>query len=79
MDKFRIRGGTRLSGELSVSGSKNSALPALPASLLTGDEVTLRRIPQVRDIATMEKLLAFTGASVDAQAGTVKIQAAEIT
>lgn len=79
MDKFRIRGGTRLSGELPVSGSKNSALPALAACLLTSDEVTLRRIPQVRDIGTMEKLLAFTGASVDDQGGTVKIHAADIT
>jgi UDP-N-acetylglucosamine 1-carboxyvinyltransferase len=79
MDKFRIRGGTRLNGELPVSGSKNSALPALAACLLTSDEVTLRRIPQVRDIGTMEKLLAFTGAAVDDQAGTVKVRAAEIT
>jgi UDP-N-acetylglucosamine 1-carboxyvinyltransferase len=79
MDKFRIRGGTRLSGELPVSGSKNSALPALAACLLTSDEVTLRRIPQVRDIATMEKLLAFTGAAVADRDGTVKIHAAEIT
>jgi UDP-N-acetylglucosamine 1-carboxyvinyltransferase len=79
MDKFRIRGGIRLNGELPVSGSKNSALPALAACLLTSDEVTLRRIPQVRDIATMEKLLAFTGATVDDQAGTVKVRASEIT
>jgi UDP-N-acetylglucosamine 1-carboxyvinyltransferase len=79
MDKFRIRGGTRLSGEIPVSGSKNSALPALAACLLTSDEVTLRRIPQVRDIGTMEKLLAFTGAAVDDQQGTVKVRAAEIT
>ena len=79
MDKFRIRGGTPLNGELPVSGSKNSALPTLAACLLTSDEVTLRRIPQVRDIATMEKLLAFTGAAVDDEAGTVKIHAAEIT
>jgi UDP-N-acetylglucosamine 1-carboxyvinyltransferase len=79
MDKFRIRGGKRLIGELPVSGSKNSALPALAACLLTSDEVTLRRIPQVRDIGTMEKLLEFTGATVDDQSGTVKIHAARIT
>jgi UDP-N-acetylglucosamine 1-carboxyvinyltransferase len=79
MDKFRIQGGTRLEGELPVSGSKNSALPALAACLLTSDEVTLRRIPQVRDIGTMEKLLAFTGAAVNDQAGTVRVHAAEIS
>lgn len=79
MDKFRIQGSTRLEGELPASGSKNSALPALAACLLTSDEVTLRRIPQVRDIGTMEKLLSFIGAAVDDQAGTVKVHAAEIT
>ena len=50
MDKFKIVGGTPLSGELPVSGSKNSALPALAACLLTGEPVTLHRVPQVKDL-----------------------------
>jgi len=75
MDKFRIRGGARLEGELPVSGAKNSALPALAACLLTDEKVTLRRIPQVRDIRTMERLLSYTGASVRDEAGTVTVQA----
>jgi UDP-N-acetylglucosamine 1-carboxyvinyltransferase len=78
MDKFRIQGGTRLEGELPVSGSKNAALPALAACLLTSDTVTLRRIPQVRDIATMEKLLAFTGACIEDNFGTVTAKAVEL-
>ncbi len=78
MDKFRIHGNTRLEGELPVSGSKNSALPALAACLLTPDKVILKRIPQVRDIATMEKLLRYTGAEVRDQSGTVTVQAAEL-
>jgi UDP-N-acetylglucosamine 1-carboxyvinyltransferase len=78
MDKFRIRGGARLEGELPVSGAKNSALPALAACLLTEEKVVLRRIPQVRDIRTMEKLLSYTGASVEDEAGTVTIQADKI-
>jgi UDP-N-acetylglucosamine 1-carboxyvinyltransferase len=53
MDKFLIQGGTPLEGEIAVSGSKNSALPALAASLLTAEKVTLGRIPKVRDIRTM--------------------------
>ncbi len=64
MDKFRIVGGTPLSGELPTSGSKNSALPALAACLLTDEPVTLSRIPRVKDIATMESLLEYTGAKV---------------
>jgi UDP-N-acetylglucosamine 1-carboxyvinyltransferase len=75
MDKFRIRGGARLEGELPVSGAKNSALPALAACLLTSEKVILRRIPQVRDIRTMEKLLNYTGAAVQDEAGTVTVQA----
>src|SRR5579875_521379 len=75
MDKFRITGGTPLTGELRVSGSKNSALPALAASLLTDEPVTLRRIPQVKDIKTMEKLLAFTGAKIVDENGTVCVHA----
>ena len=61
MDKFAIQGGTALRGEIPASGSKNSALPALAAALLTEEPVILRRIPRVRDIRTMERLLADIG------------------
>src|SRR3984957_14933440 len=61
MDKFVITGGTDLKGEIATSGSKNSALPALAAALLTDEPVTLRRIPRVRDIRTMERLLVDIG------------------
>jgi UDP-N-acetylglucosamine 1-carboxyvinyltransferase len=64
MDKFVIEGGIPLRGEVVISGAKNSALPVLAACLLTKDEVRLSRIPAVRDIGTMEKLLSFIGAEV---------------
>jgi UDP-N-acetylglucosamine 1-carboxyvinyltransferase len=75
MDKFKIIGGTPLSGELPVSGSKNAALPALAACLLTDEPVTLRRIPQVKDIETMQALLTHTGANVVDKNGTVCVNA----
>lgn len=75
MDRFKIVGGAPLSGELPVSGSKNSALPALAACLLTDEPVVLRRIPQVKDIATMESLLAHIGARVDWRNGAVQVHA----
>jgi len=78
MDKFLIQGGTPLEGEIAVSGSKNSALPALAASLLTSEKVILGRIPKVRDVRTMEKLLAHTGASVKHENGHVVIEASEL-
>ncbi|MBV9303923.1 MAG: UDP-N-acetylglucosamine 1-carboxyvinyltransferase [Acidobacteriaceae bacterium] len=75
MDKFKIVGGTPLSGEAHVSGSKNSALPALAACLLTDEPVTLRRIPEVKDILTMKKLLSHTGARVCNKDGRVHVDA----
>ena len=64
MDKFVIEGGAPLSGTIATSGSKNSALPALAAALLTDEEVVLDRIPRVRDIRTMERLLVDIGAEI---------------
>src|SRR5216117_3968614 len=64
MDKFLIKGGKPLHGTVAISGAKNSALPAMAASLLTEERVSLHNVPRVRDIITMAKLLAFMGASV---------------
>ena len=69
MDKFAITGGTALRGEIPASGSKNSALPALAAALLTEEPVTLRRVPKVRDIRTMERLLVDIGTQVEGEDG----------
>lgn len=80
MDKFRIIGREPLSGNLDVSGSKNSSLPAIAACLLTEEPVILHRVPNVRDIATMLKLLEHNGASVERRSdGAVRIEAARIT
>ena len=79
MDQFIVEGGTTLAGTVAISGAKNSALPALAACLLTSEPVTLHRIPRVRDIRTMERLIAHTGATVDAaQDGTVTVKAASL-
>jgi UDP-N-acetylglucosamine 1-carboxyvinyltransferase len=67
MDKLRIKGGTRLAGKIRVSGAKNSALPAMAASLLTADEVILENLPFVNDIFTTRRLLRELGASVEFQ------------
>ena len=78
MDKFVIRGGRPLSGSIATSGSKNAALPALAAALLTSEPVILRRIPSVRDIRTMQRLLVDIGAKVDTGPDCVRIETAEI-
>jgi UDP-N-acetylglucosamine 1-carboxyvinyltransferase len=61
MEKLLIEGGTRLEGAIHASGSKNAALPILAACVLTDEPITLHRIPRVRDIRTMEKLMAHVG------------------
>jgi UDP-N-acetylglucosamine 1-carboxyvinyltransferase len=78
MDKFVIKGGRPLEGEIPTSGSKNSALPALAAALLTDEPVTLHRIPRVRDLRTMERLLVDIGTVVDVQDETIRLTTEKI-
>jgi UDP-N-acetylglucosamine 1-carboxyvinyltransferase len=79
MQKLVIEGGHRLRGEIAASGSKNSALPILAACLLTDEPMTIHRIPRVRDIRTMEDLLAHIGATLSQPAqGSHRIQTARI-
>ena len=61
MDTFHIHGPCRLQGSVRIAGAKNAALPALAASLLVDDTLLLRKVPPVRDIATMRRLLANLG------------------
>ena len=65
MDKLLITGGRRLSGEVSISGAKNAALPLLCAALLTREPVTFTNVPDLNDIGTMLKLLAQMGVKVE--------------
>jgi len=78
MDKFVITGGGTLQGEIPASGSKNSALPALAAALLTEEPVTLERIPRVRDIRTMLRLLADIGSKAEVEGATVRLHTPRI-
>ncbi|MFL6467959.1 MAG: UDP-N-acetylglucosamine 1-carboxyvinyltransferase [Pyrinomonadaceae bacterium] len=64
MDKFLIRGGRPLKGRVEISGAKNSALPCLAATLLTGETVTLHNVPYVKDLITQRRLLEDLGATV---------------
>ncbi len=78
MDKFVIHGGVPLQGEIRTSGSKNSSLPALAAALLTDEPVTLERVPKVRDIRTMERLLIDIGAELEVTGERVNMHTREI-
>ncbi|MDQ3780981.1 MAG: UDP-N-acetylglucosamine 1-carboxyvinyltransferase [Chloroflexota bacterium] len=78
---IRIVGGTPLRGDVTIGGSKNAALPALAATLLTSDECTLQNVPDLADIHNMVLLLRSLGAEVDVdrQRRRVRVRAASIT
>ena len=65
MDKILIKGGKPLLGTVEISGAKNAALPALAATLLTGDAVVLQNVPCVRDIQTTGQMLRDLGCDTD--------------
>ncbi|MFY8273718.1 UDP-N-acetylglucosamine 1-carboxyvinyltransferase [Pseudoalteromonas sp. SSDWG2] len=64
MDHFIIQGGTPLSGEVTISGAKNAALPILFAALLADSTSCFSNVPKLRDITTTEALLKELGAEV---------------
>jgi len=61
MEKFVIQGGRPLSGEITVAGNKNAALPILAACLLTDEELLLENVPRIRDVETQIALLESLG------------------
>jgi UDP-N-acetylglucosamine 1-carboxyvinyltransferase len=65
MDRFHITGPCRLQGTVAASGAKNAALPALAAALLTDEPLRLRRVPRLRDVSTMLRLLAHLGVGAE--------------
>ena len=78
-DVLCIEGGTRLVGEISISGAKNAALPLLVASLLTGEEMCFDNIPQVSDVRVLLELLGMLGCHSENIDGTWKLQTKDIT
>lgn len=78
MDAFRIKGGKPLNGEITISGSKNAALPIMAAALLTGERCVIRRVPDLSDVHFMGEILRSLGARVEIADGTVTIQAARV-
>jgi UDP-N-acetylglucosamine 1-carboxyvinyltransferase len=78
MDKILIHGGRPLSGSIKISGSKNSALPILAATLLTREPCILHRVPDLSDTHYMLQILTHLGAQVERASGTVTVTAEKI-
>lgn len=74
MNRFHIQGPCRLEGRIEASGAKNATLPAMAASLLTDEPLVLRRVPRVRDIRTMARLLTHLGVDHEADSEVVHLK-----
>ncbi len=74
MAKFRIKGGNPLSGDITVAGNKNAALPIIAATVLTDETCILENMPEIRDVWSMLNLLKDLGKTVEkTQANSYKI------
>jgi UDP-N-acetylglucosamine 1-carboxyvinyltransferase len=78
MDKILIHGGHPLSGSIKVSGSKNSSLPILAATLLTRERSIIHGVPDLSDTNYMVQILTHLGAQVERASGTVTVTAEKI-
>ena len=65
MDKFLVRGGKQLSGEVEISGAKNAVLPIMAATIIIPGVFEISNIPNLRDTRTMIKLLEIIGCLVE--------------
>ena len=75
MDKFIIRGPTRLEGSVPNATAKNAVLPILAACLLTEEQCVIRDVPLLEDVRTMAQLLRSLGVRVESRKHTMKITA----
>ena len=73
MDYLSIKGPTRLSGEINISGAKNAALPLITATLLSNKPCNIKNIPNVADIRTLLKLFEKLGSKFIFEDHTLKI------
>src|SRR3990167_9459164 len=79
MDRTIITGGIPLRGEVQISGAKNSALPILASTILSGGECVITNLPRVVDVLTMGKLLGILGAKVQHEGNRAVIDAGMIS
>jgi len=81
MESIRIVGNhdLRLQGEVRVSGSKNAVLPAIVASLLTNEKLSLTNVPLVKDVFTILTLMKQLGAEYDIRGNSLAVQVRNIT
>ena len=65
LEKFVIEGGHKLKGEVTVSGSKNSSLPILAATILANGPCNINNVPRLRDVDVLARILQMLGVTVE--------------
>ena len=74
-----MHGGRALAGTVKISGSKNSALPILAATLLTKEPCVIHRVPDLSDVHYMLQILNHLGAEVERASGVVTVTAEKVS
>lgn len=78
MSKIRIEGGHKLSGNIEISGSKNSIVALIPAAILCDEKVEISNVPEISDVASLEEILTYLNANIQISQGTIKIDSSQI-
>ncbi len=78
MYKIIIEGNKKLTGQIKISGSKNSAVALIPAAVLCDEEVTIANVPNISDIDALDEILNFLKADVTRDGDMIKIDSSKI-
>ena len=78
MSKIKIEGGHKLTGEIEISGAKNSAVALVPAAILCDEEVTISNVPNISDIDSLEEILNYLNAKITRRDGVLTIDSSNI-
>lgn len=78
MNKIKIEGGHKLTGEIEISGAKNSAVALVPAAILCDEEVKISNVPNISDIDSLEEILNYLNAKVTREEGVLTIDSTNI-
>ena len=78
MTKIKIDGGYKLTGEIQVSGAKNSAVALIPAAILCDEEVKITNVPNISDVNSLEEILNYLNAKIIREENEVTIDSSHI-
>lgn len=78
MGKYIINGGTKLDGEITLQSAKNSVLPILAASVMTEEDVVIKKCPKIKDVFAMLNILAYLGVKYQFDGEDLLVNASQI-